>query len=558
MLLVLGALLVPVALAAPAPAPVSAGGPFTFYVAATGNDDNPGTFDSPWRTIQRAASTVSAGSVVYVRGGVYNEAVTFAVSGSAEAGATRFESFPGETAIVDGTGLEVPDGPSALFLIVDRSYLVVRGFELRNYSTAERNIVPAGVLILGASHHVEVSANHIHDIETRFPGAEGGDAHGIAVYGTSANESARDILIVGNELHDLKLGSSEAIAINGNVERFTVADNVVHDVNNIAIDCIGFEGTCPDPDVDQARDGFVINNTVYNVDSFGNPAYGEDRSAGGIYVDGGRDILVERNTVHHANIGIELASEHRGRATSGVTVRSNLVYRNDVTGISIGGYDKRRGSTENCAIINNTVVDNDTLETGTGEISLQFDTRNNTIRNSIILAGAQGKLIGNEFKKNRGNVVDSNLYAAPAGADVTWQWRRKTYRTLDAYRAATGNDAGSALADPRLDENLRLLADSPAIDAGAAIDAGPFDIDGEPRVQGTAIDIGADEAVVSEAWRRTIHRYESVDLVIGPATTALRARPAPATRARSPYAAAARGEPCRRTPLENCADVPRR
>ena len=78
----------------------------------------------------------------------------------------------GETAIVDGTGLEVPDGPSALFLIVDRSSLVVRGFELRNYSTAERNIVPAGVLILGASHHVEVSANHIHDIETRFPGAE--------------------------------------------------------------------------------------------------------------------------------------------------------------------------------------------------------------------------------------------------------------------------------------------------------------------------------------------------------------------------------------------------
>jgi hypothetical protein len=54
-------------------------------------------------------------------------------------------------------------------------------------------------------------------------------------------------------------------------------------------------------------------------------------------------------------------------------------------------------------------------------------------------------------------------------------------------------------ADPRLDGNYRLEADSPAIDAGAAIDAGPLDIDGEPRVQGAAIDIGADEAVVAGA-----------------------------------------------------------
>ena len=73
-------------------APVSAGGPDNFYVAVTGDDDAPGTFDSPWRTIQRAASTVGAGSVVYVRGGVYNEAVTFEVSGSPDAGATRFRA----------------------------------------------------------------------------------------------------------------------------------------------------------------------------------------------------------------------------------------------------------------------------------------------------------------------------------------------------------------------------------------------------------------------------------------------------------------------------------
>jgi hypothetical protein len=493
------------------PTPVSAGGVTIFYVSTTGDDTGAGTMAEPWRTIQKAASTVGPGTIVYVRGGVYNEAVTVTVSGSAEGGSIRFESFPGETAVVDGTGLEVPASPSGLFLVVDRSFLVIRGFELRNYVSAERDVVPVGIHVRGASHHVELSENRIHHIETRFPGAEGGDAHGIAVYGTRAPESAHDVMIAGNELHDLVLGSSEAIAVNGNVERFAVAGNVVRDANNIGIDCIGFEGTAPDPAFDQARDGLVIGNTVSNIDSFGNPAYGEDRSAGGIYVDGGRDILVERNVVHHSNIGIELASEHRGRATSGITLRSNLVYLNHVVGISIGGYDKRRGSTERCAIVNNTLFHNDTLETGTGEISLQFATRDNQIRNNVVSAGAQGKLVGNEFKKNRGNVVDSNIYWVPPGAEASWQWRRRTYRSLDAYRAATGNDARSTLADPLLGDDLRLAAGSPAIDAGdETVDAGPFDVDGEPRVQGARVDIGADEW--SPAGRAATDYTDATDL----------------------------------------------
>ncbi len=477
-----------------APAPISAGAPPTFYVSTTGNDANPGTLAAPWRTVQKAASTVAAGSVVYVRGGTYTEAVTVSVSGSAEAGSTRFESYPGETAVLDGTGLTVPEGATGLFLVVDQSYLVIRGFELRNYTTAERGIVPAGIQIRGASHHVEIRDNRIHGIETRFPGATGGDAHGIAVYGDSAPASAHDIVVDGNELYDLKLGSSEALAINGNVERFAVTGNVVRDSDNIGIDCIGFEGTAPDPSVDQARDGTVIGNTVFNIDSFGNPAYGEDRSAGGIYVDGGRDILVERNVVHHSNIGIELASEHKGRSTSGITLRNNLVYLNQVVGISIGGYDKRRGNTEACRIVNNTLYHNDTLETETGEINIQFATRDNVIRNNVVAAGAQGKLLGNEFKKNRGNVVDSNIFSVPTGADPVWRWRKKTYESLDAYRDATGNDENSALADPLLTDDLRLRPGSPAIDAGDEfVDPGPLDIDGEPRVQGARVDIGADE-----------------------------------------------------------------
>src|SRR5947207_14951625 len=76
-----------------------------FYVSTTGNDSNPGTILSPWRTIQHAANSVQAGDTVYVRGGVYNESVNISASGSAIAGPITFQTFPGENAIVDGTGL---------------------------------------------------------------------------------------------------------------------------------------------------------------------------------------------------------------------------------------------------------------------------------------------------------------------------------------------------------------------------------------------------------------------------------------------------------------------
>ena len=42
--------------------------------------------------------------------------------------------------------------------------------------------------------------------------------------------------------------------------------------------------------------------------------------------------------------------------------------------------------------------------------------------------------------------------------------------------------------------NLHLSANSPAINKGEALDnAGSLDIDGQSRIEGSAIDIGADE-----------------------------------------------------------------
>src|SRR5689334_1871443 len=131
-----------------------------------------------------------------------------------------------------------------------------------------------------------------------------------------------DLIIDGNEVHHLKTGSSESLVVNGNVTNFRITHNVVHDNNNIGFDVIGFERTAPDPAVDQARDGVVSGNLVYNITSRGNPAYRNDESSDGIYVDGGTRILIEQNVIHDVDFGIELASEHKNGATSYITARN--------------------------------------------------------------------------------------------------------------------------------------------------------------------------------------------------------------------------------------------
>lgn len=475
----------------------------TYYVSTSGNNANDGlTPTSAWRNIQYAANYVRAGDTVNVLGGVYNETVNIPGSGSATAGYITFQNYSGQNAIVDGTGLSVPGGQYGLFNIASQSYVIIRGFEVRNYKTSSKTSVPVGIWVTGAGSYIQLLNNHVHDIVTTASGCNA-NALGVAFYGTQAPASLNNITISGNELDHLKTGCSESLTVDGNVDTFTITNNLIHDNNNIGIDAIGFEGVSPNSAYDQARNGTISLNTVYNISSNGNPSYPKNCwCSDGIYVDGGTNILVERNLIYSVDLGIEMASEHKGKTTSYVTARNNLIYFGNSAGISIGGYSSKVGGSDHVTIVNNTLFKNDGKNTGSGEFQIQYYGTNNVFKNNVVYAGAQALAIHN-FTKSEPNPadVDYNLYFSPSGATGTvFVWNGTTYTGFTAYQTGAGKDGNGKFADPQFlnttTPDLHVAATSPAVNAGVNLGSsvvGTVDYAGNPRVQGSNIDIGAYE-----------------------------------------------------------------
>ncbi len=116
--------------------PVSPANAVDLYVATYGDDVyGDGSVTNPFKTISHAAEYATAGTTVFVRGGVYSGYVRIDTSGNPSAPSPRivYTSYPGETAIIDGTG-----GARWIELVrISGSYVDFKNFEVRK--SADRN-----------------------------------------------------------------------------------------------------------------------------------------------------------------------------------------------------------------------------------------------------------------------------------------------------------------------------------------------------------------------------------------------------------------------------------
>ncbi len=423
------------------PLPASAA---TYYVATDGNNGNSGDQDHPWRDIQHAADTMVAGDTVYVKAGVYQERVVPQSSGSA-GNLITYAAFPGDTVILDGSGVSLPPGWGGLFEISERSYVKVSGLRLENAGPDDNH---AGFLVEDSSH-VVLENNATYNTASS----------GIGVW------SSDHVTIAGNEVElACNDGEQECITISG-TDVFEVSGNHVHH---------GGPGTL-------GGEGIDVKDGSSNGRVFGNRVEGLARL--GIYVDAWENhtfgVEVFGNAVTGcAEGGFAVASE-AGGLLENVSIYNNVAYGNGLVGLTVAGWGEPVPAhpISGVTVVNNTFYDNGGDAWGGGISVENPDAEDLVFRNNIVSQNSSFQI-----------AVDAGV-PMPA----------VDHNLIDGFRDYDGEIRGSDYqeGDPRfvapVAGDFHLLPDSPAIDNGSPAAAPNDDFDGAPRPQGAGFDIGAFE-----------------------------------------------------------------
>jgi len=74
-----------------------------FHVAKNGSDENTGTMENPFLTIQQAANVAKPGDVIIVHEGVYREQVNPPRGGTSEDRRIVYQAAPGEKVVIKGS-----------------------------------------------------------------------------------------------------------------------------------------------------------------------------------------------------------------------------------------------------------------------------------------------------------------------------------------------------------------------------------------------------------------------------------------------------------------------
>jgi hypothetical protein len=319
-------------------APAGRASATAYYISPSGNDSNNGGAATPWRTLQKAANTVTAGDIVHVADGTY-AGMNLTQSGTAASPIT-FKA-DGSNALVNSRNATTDDNIN----LEGASYVVIDGFVVEDSPRAGIRVVEAtGVVVknnrIARSSHTGILTGWTPGIQIIDNVSYGAVAqHGI--YISNSRVSPDDVVIRGNECYG---NGQNGIQVNGDcweggdgiIENAVIEDNFVHDNNWKGFSLISVQGS------------LIRNNVIWDN--------GISAGAGGIHLVDQPDCNKPSN--------------------------SNVVVNNTIIEPRIAGIRISLGSVAN-VIFNNVVVAGSSDYTIVDEVTGNWiDTSSNIVRTS--------------------------------------------------------------------------------------------------------------------------------------------------------------------------------
>lgn len=419
-----------------------------YFVAPYGDDDNPGTLEEPWRTIQKAADTLGPGNTVHVLESDYPERVQVRISGTSESPIT----FRAE-GIVTLKGFNV---------LAD--YIAIQGFEITNTENHPRN----GLGIFVSGSHCVLIDNYIH----------------FAVQGgITLSATSSDCTVENNRLYRNGMAGIEVNGVNHLIEGNEIWGTIQYhpDWENppswVDADGLRFFGSGH-----RIRSNYVHDisyaepeNVDPHIDCFQTWADSFHEAASDILLEGNVCEVLESQAAQESGHGFMLAN------ASDITIQNNIV-------IAYGGVNGDRQGTSGLTIVNNVFINDLSFQDFYPMGIRLIDIPDVVIKNNIFYNQPFNtiSIIGN----TRGHEIDYNLaYRSDGQPSQCYQVENSCVTPAPQNHYW---DVDPLFVDPGSGD-FHLQQGSPAINVGVVLSEVLQDLEGNARPQGSGFDLGAYE-----------------------------------------------------------------
>lgn len=412
-----------------------------YFVAPDGNDANPGTSESPWLTVSKAAASVQAGDTVTIRAGTYRESAWLSSSGLPDA-PILFTAEPG--AIFESPN---PDASEEAFNI-GPGVGYVRLVGIRATGGFHETI-----FVRTEAHHIEISDCELYGNRI---GILLGSAHDVTISRCSLHNNGRAGIRFAGSTHDVTVSDTESFS------------------NDDGLGCDG------------EADGFASDGgaAVARITFLGAKAYGNGED--GFDMPASEVVFDRVESFNNTCAGIKLW--HSATLT-------NCLARGNLTGIVTSSPGNTAYAITNCTIADNGI--GISLKAPSApEAVYEVNLLNNVIsgpnqaldwHDPVRLYEAQNVL----WRGGRDDLYRTLIKRYTASG------RQKLYTGHDVnirkWERREDQGGGTLAVDPLLDAIYCPASTSAAVDRARADAAPASDFNGTRRPQGPAADIGAIE-----------------------------------------------------------------